>query len=97
MIRFNQLKDKFHLRTVFELFLAQKQAPRNSRSGTMQGQNSVDVKPETRNHKGFFVQQGSYKFVGIDQSGWALICIDEASCHYVDPDNLKKVPELVEG
>ncbi|WP_088893559.1 hypothetical protein [Leptolyngbya ohadii] len=63
----------------------------------MQGQNSVDVKPETRNHKGFFVQQGSYKFVGIDQSGWALICVDDASCHYVDPDNLKKIPELVEG
>ncbi|MCU0570458.1 MAG: hypothetical protein MUF49_28280 [Oculatellaceae cyanobacterium Prado106] len=51
----------------------------------------VEVKPETRNHKGFFVQQASYKFMGIDQSGWALICIDDASCHYVDPDNLEGI------
>ncbi|MEO0984525.1 MAG: hypothetical protein AAFY20_03145 [Cyanobacteria bacterium J06639_14] len=49
---------------------------------------TVNVKPETRNHKGFFVQDADYELVGIEQSGWALICIDEA-CHYVDPDNLK--------
>lgn len=49
----------------------------------------VNVKPETRNHRGFFVQEASYKFMGIDQSGWALICIDDATCHYVDPDNLQ--------
>ena len=51
--------------------------------------NSVEIKPETRNHRGFFVQEGSYKFMGIDQSGWALICVDDATCHYVDPDNLQ--------
>lgn len=51
--------------------------------------NTVNVKPETRNHKGFFVQDADYELVGIEQSGWALICIDEATCHYVDPDNLK--------
>lgn len=50
---------------------------------------TVNVKPETRNHKGFFVQDTDYELVGIEQSGWALICIDEATCHYVDPDNLK--------
>lgn len=49
---------------------------------------NVVVKPETRNHKGFFVQQADYTFVEIDKSGWALICIDDAVCHYVDPDNL---------
>ncbi|MGF1460887.1 MAG: hypothetical protein ACFBSG_17895 [Leptolyngbyaceae cyanobacterium] len=49
---------------------------------------TVKVKPETRNHKGFFVQDTAYELVGIEQSGWALICIDEASCHYVDPDDL---------
>lgn len=49
---------------------------------------TVKVKPDTRNHKGFFVQDTSYELVGIEQSGWALICVDEASCHYVDPDNL---------
>ena len=48
----------------------------------------VEVKPETRNHKGFFVQDTDYDLVDIEQSGWALICIDEAVCHYVDPDNL---------
>lgn len=49
----------------------------------------VEVKPETRNHKGFFVQEASYKLMGMDQSGWALICIDDATCHYVDPDDLQ--------
>jgi hypothetical protein len=49
---------------------------------------TVEVKPETRNHKGFFVQEGSYHLMGIDRHGWALICLDEAVCHYVDPDNL---------
>ena len=48
----------------------------------------VEVKPEIRNHKGFFIQDADYELVGIEQSGWALICIDEAVCHYVDPDNL---------
>lgn len=51
--------------------------------------NDVEVKSETRNHRGFFIQEGSYKFMGIDQSGWALICVDEMTCHYVDPDNLQ--------
>ena len=50
---------------------------------------TVKVKPETRNHKGFFVQDTAYELVGIEQSGWALICVDEASCHYVDPDDLR--------
>ena len=50
----------------------------------------VNVKPETRNHKGFFIQEGDYKLMSIDESGWALICLDDAVCHYVDPDNLKE-------
>jgi hypothetical protein len=49
---------------------------------------TVEVKPETRNHKGFFVENADYELISIEQSGWALICIDEAVCHYVDPDNL---------
>lgn len=49
---------------------------------------TVGIKPETRNHKGFFVQQTDYTFVEIDKSGWALICVDDAVCHYVDPDNI---------
>ncbi|MEL6221475.1 MAG: hypothetical protein AAFR31_02400 [Cyanobacteria bacterium J06627_8] len=55
--------------------------------------NNVEVKPDTRNHRGFFVQEASYKFMGIDESGWALICIDDATCHYVDPDNLELLDE----
>jgi hypothetical protein len=27
--------------------------------------------------------------VNIDGSGWALICLDDYACHYVDPDDLK--------
>jgi hypothetical protein len=34
------------------------------------------------------VQEAPYKLMGIDASGWALICFDN-SCHYVDPDNLE--------
>ncbi|MBW4467402.1 MAG: hypothetical protein KME07_18405 [Pegethrix bostrychoides GSE-TBD4-15B] len=59
--------------------------------------NNVEVKQDTRNHKGFFVDQGQYRFMGVDQSGWALICIDDATCHYVDPDNLEEIEELLEG
>jgi hypothetical protein len=49
----------------------------------------IEVKPETRNHKGFFIQEASYKLVDIDRSGWALICINDSVCHYVDPANLE--------
>ncbi len=57
---------------------------------------NVEVKPETRNHRGFFVREASYEFMGVDKSGWALICIDDATCHYVDPDNLQELQELKE-
>lgn len=48
----------------------------------------IEIKAETRNHRGFFVQEGEYQLMRIDHSGWALICLDEAVCHYVDPDDL---------
>ncbi len=50
---------------------------------------NVRVKPDTRNHKGFFVLESTYKLVDVDNHGWALICLDENVCHYVDPDDLK--------
>ncbi|CAN1210446.1 hypothetical protein TUMEXPCC7403_09640 [Tumidithrix helvetica PCC 7403] len=50
---------------------------------------NVRVRPDTRNHKGFFVLESSYKLMDIDQNGWALICLDDHMCHYVDPDDLK--------
>ena len=57
----------------------------------------VSIKPDTRNHRGFFIQEAaSYKLMGIDDSGWALICIDDSTCHYVDPDDLQTL-EGVEG
>lgn len=51
----------------------------------------VGVKPGTRNHRGCFVQQASgFRLVEIDQAGWAIICISDAVCHYVDPENLQR-------
>ncbi len=50
---------------------------------------NVRVKPDTRNHKGYFVLEAPYMLMDIDQNGWALICLDDAVCHYVDPDDLR--------
>ena len=50
---------------------------------------NVAIKHDTRDHKGFFIQEGDYELMGIDKSGWALICVNETSCHYVDPDDLE--------
>ena len=58
--------------------------------------NNVSIKPETRNHQGFFVRDGRYELMRVDESGWALICFDDVSCHYVDPDNLESVEDLVD-
>lgn len=52
---------------------------------------TLEVEPGTRNHKGCFVQETTYKLVGLDQSGWALICLDDRSCHYVDPESLRQI------
>lgn len=52
--------------------------------------NNIEVKPETRNHRGCFVQETAYKLVSIDPAGWAFICMNDAVCHYVDPDNLQQ-------
>lgn len=49
---------------------------------------NVQVKPGTRNHKGFFVDETDYTFVNMHPAGWAVICMDEAVCHLVDPDDL---------
>ncbi|MEO0432170.1 MAG: hypothetical protein AAF151_10805 [Cyanobacteria bacterium J06656_5] len=51
---------------------------------------NLEVKSGTRNHKGYFVQDSAYKLMGIDKSGWALICQDNTTCHYVDPDSLQE-------
>ncbi|MGF1576591.1 MAG: hypothetical protein ACFCU9_11765 [Cyanophyceae cyanobacterium] len=51
---------------------------------------NVRVKNETRNHQGFFVPQSEYTLVDMDHNGWALICVDNARCYYVDPDSLEK-------
>ena len=53
---------------------------------------NLTVLPGTRNHKGYFVDEDIYKLVRIEDSGWAFICQQNSTCHYVDPDNIKEVP-----
>jgi len=59
----------------------------------MQLNHNVGIKPETRNHRGFFLQEEDYQLVKVDANGWALICSSDAVCHYVDPDNLQPLAE----
>lgn len=59
----------------------------------MQQNIEIGVKPDTRNHKGHFIPdsaEAAYTFVRIDPTGWALICQDDAICHYVDPACLQE-------
>lgn len=58
------------------------------KTGVPMASQNVRVKSDTRNHQGFFVPQSAYTLVEADQNGWALICIDNAACYYVDPDSL---------
>lgn len=51
---------------------------------------NLEVKSGTRNHKGYCIQNMIYRLVSIDQAGWALICQDNTTCHYVDPDCLQE-------
>ena len=53
---------------------------------------NLEVISGTRNRKGSFVQDTVYRLIEIEQSGWALICRDQATCHYVDPDCLREIP-----
>jgi hypothetical protein len=50
---------------------------------------TVWIKGDTRNHQGHFVPQSEYTLVDADQNGWALICVDNARCYYVDPEALR--------
>jgi hypothetical protein len=52
---------------------------------------TLAIAPNTRNHKGDFVRRTRYRFVEINTAGWALICQDRATCHWVDPDALREV------
>lgn len=52
---------------------------------------NLGVSIGTRNHKGSYVRPAVYKLMSITQSGWALICQDEVTCHYVDPSNLREM------
>lgn len=49
---------------------------------------NLEVQPGTRNHQGSFVREAIYKLVEIERAGWAFICQDDRTCHYVDPDSL---------
>ncbi|PSN20294.1 hypothetical protein C7271_02915 [filamentous cyanobacterium CCP5] len=48
------------------------------------------VQPGTRDHRGFFIQDTTYTFVGFTDAGWAQICLDSAACYYIDPANLSE-------
>jgi hypothetical protein len=54
---------------------------------------TIGIEPNTRSHKGFFVRDTAYKLIEIDQAGWALICQDNTTCHYVDPACLRETAD----
>lgn len=54
------------------------------------------VTPGTRDHRGFFVQEGTYDLVRVESSGWAFVCLDNHTCYYVDPESLLEVCNLDE-
>lgn len=60
------------------------------------GFHSFVLAPETRDHKGFFTQDGTYNLVRLESSGWAFVCLDSHTCYYVDPENLLEVCLLEE-
>ena len=84
MLVFENLDDRQTGTAVFRLDYDNTRSCKN-----MSTDSHVNIKPATRNHKGFFIQPASYKLMSIDKSGWALICMDKAVCHYVDPDDLQ--------
>jgi hypothetical protein len=57
---------------------------------------NLKIEPDTRNHKGAFVRETTYKLIGIEQSGWALICQDNVTCHYIDPACLREIPVMID-
>ena len=52
---------------------------------------NVEVLPATRNHQGSFVQEAAYKLMRIDKAGWAYICLDDTTCYYVDPADIREI------
>jgi hypothetical protein len=58
---------------------------------TTDDNSTVGVSTGTRNHKGSFVRHTVYKLIEVNEAGWALICQDQATCHYVDPACLREV------
>lgn len=52
------------------------------------------IAPGTRDHKGYFVQDGTYSLVRVEDTGWAFICQDNHTCYYVDPESLSEVCDL---
>lgn len=54
---------------------------------------NVEIQPNTRDHKGGFVPDEVYQLIEITPSGWALICPDNAVCHYVDPESVHEATQ----
>ena len=55
---------------------------------------NFSITPGTRDHRGYFVQDGTYNLVRVEQSGWAFICQDNHTCYFVDPEQLLEVCDL---
>ncbi len=49
------------------------------------------VQPDTRDYRGFFVQDSTYRLAGMTKTGWAQICLNETACYYVDPAKLSPI------
>lgn len=49
------------------------------------------VMPGTRDHRGFFIQETTYRLMDVSDAGWARICLDSAACYYVDPANIQSL------
>ena len=54
---------------------------------------TLTVRPGTRDHRGFFVQENTYRLASMTKSGWAQICLSDTACYYVDPANLSSDSE----
>ncbi|MBC8122235.1 MAG: hypothetical protein H7Y22_10405 [Gemmatimonadaceae bacterium] len=55
----------------------------------------VSIRPDTRNHLGFFIAEETYTLVEETETGWAVICVDDSEdgfytrCHFVNPADLE--------
>ncbi|MEL7502925.1 MAG: hypothetical protein AAFN18_10705 [Cyanobacteria bacterium J06554_6] len=54
---------------------------------------TLKIRPGTRDYRGFFVQDTTYRLESTTDTGWAHICLTGSKCYYVDPANLDLAEE----